>query len=548
MEQVDLPASETHTNNQQPVDYNSHFKKQVTMNHPDRRLRSMNRTVPGAGRAPGLLPGSRADMQTSNIVNRALEVMSKSLKETDYIPRKPVKSVDDVDTEDESETFHSPSDSGNSDNDETDSPASPVEPKSRLGSVTAQLSFRKIAKKRRKAGGQTSFHHTKSSKEYLRKAQEAYQKMKISEDGEQKNMKSESQLEDTKATAENKKTEESESIDYGYGDAAPDEKTKDEIDYGYGDASESQPDQTVDYGYGDAPGGQPQEWRREKPKRRNSVTKFSIQAANVVAAQAHASRILKLKPNLTSLSRSKTVPAMKGDSQEETQPLTRRQEEVEKRMPVDRFAAPRRPARRLTNDRGYDRGSVMQSPRLQVTSDYFASDAKPNNLVQRNSGRLNGARFRFSTPARTSSWLSNESYTMNKTDDDDDCDSLASDMESLCSIRESSLNTMHKNTDMPPSLPNNDRRSRFKSNKSISGEFLRRPLIVSWSNGSNKNRALSRFANKSRPRCERSDSNDFSILPSAGRFGASSGSNTKSSMPAPVRRTPSHKGAQQRQI
>ena len=545
MEQANSPASNTNTNNhQKPVDYNYHLKKQLAMNHPDKSFRSMNRAVPGAGRGPGLLPGGRGDIQTSHIVNRALEVMSKSLQEADYTPRKPVKSVDDGDTEDESETFHSPSDSGNSDNDETDSPASPVEPKSRLGSVTAQLSFRKIAKKRRKAGGQTSFHHTKSSKEYLRKAQEAYQRLKISEDVEQNESKSETQLESNKATLETNKTEESESIDYGYGDAAPDDKTKDEVDYGYGDPSESQPDQTVDYGYGDTSDSQPQTWRREKPKRRNSVTKFSVQAANVVAAQAHASRILKLNPNLTSLSRSKSTPATKEELEEQALQMNRRQDESEKKIPVDRFAAPRRPARRLTNDRGYDRGSVMQSPRLQVTSDYFASDAKPNNLVQRNSGRLNGTRFRFSAPSRTSSWLSNESYSMNKTDDDDDCDSLASDMESLCSIRDSSLNNMHKNTDMPPVLPNTDRRSRFKSSKSISGEFLRRPLIVSWSNGSNKNRALSRFANKSRPR---SDSNDFSILPTGGRFGASSASKSKSCMPAPVRRTPSHKGAQQRQ-
>ena len=53
--------------------------------------------------------------------------------------------------------------------------------------------------------------------------------------------------------------------DYGYGDAAPDQ------DYGYGDAA---PDQ--DYGYGDAaPDEAPP---KRKPKRRCSVTKFSLDA------------------------------------------------------------------------------------------------------------------------------------------------------------------------------------------------------------------------------------------------------------------------------
>jgi len=552
MEQVNSPASKTNTNNQQQtVGHNSRRADFKNMNDMNRSFRSISRSVSGASRGPGILPGSSSNIQTSNIVNRALEVMSKSLKETDYTPRKPIKSLDDVDTESESETAHSPSDSGNSDN-EIDAPPSPEEPKSRLGNMKAQLSFRKIAKKRRKAGGQTSFHHTKSSKEYLRKAQEAYQRLKISEQQEEKKeSKPQSQVES------NKDKEESEQIDYGYGDSAPDKKTNDEVDYGYGDAAESQPDQTVDYGYGDAPGGQPQTWRREKPKRRNSVTKYSMQAANVVAAQAAAARILKLNPNFTSLNRSTSTPT-KSQSLEQTQPLSRRRqvsegrrvatmqttvptqhpqqrlEEAQKRMPLDRFAPPQRPGRRQSNDRG------LQSPRLQVTSDYFSSDAKPKNLVHRNPSRT----FRFTAPARTSSCLSNDTYSMNKTDDDDDCDSLASDMESLCSIRDASYrsDSLNKTIDMPPVLPSPDRRSRFTGGgRNISGEFLRRPLIVQWSNGSNKDGVMSRFASKSRR--ERSGSNDYSILPSV-RVGGTNGSKSKSCMPAPVRRTPSYKGPQ----
>lgn len=56
--------------------------------------------------------------------------------------------------------------------------------------------------------------------------------------------------------------------DYGYGDGAPDQ------DYGYGDAS---PDQ--DYGYGDeAPAPLPTKAPEKRPKRRCSVTRFSIEA------------------------------------------------------------------------------------------------------------------------------------------------------------------------------------------------------------------------------------------------------------------------------
>jgi len=551
-----LPSQTRTSNHQNDVLYNSrqsNFKKDFTKEASFRSMnRSMNRSISGGSHGPGLLPGQIAQIHTSKIVNRALEVMSKTLKDADYTPQKPVKSVDDDgDTSDESETAHSPSDSSNSDND-IEVPPQPVEPPSRLGNLTAQLSFRKIAKKRRKAGGQTSFHHTKSSKEYLRKAQEAYQRLKISEQAqEQRNKTSRHTIEKNKS-ATPLKTKQSEPIDYGYGDTSK-KVTKDEVDYGYGDPNESQPDKPVDYGYGDAT-PQPQFQRREKPKRRNSVTKYSAQAANVVAAQAAAQRILKLKPSITSTSRSPTHTTgrlqMMEDRPQRSNLRGRRSGNIARmqtslqnqhpqqkqgmdskviEMSVPRFESPQRPIRRG------DRGSVMQSPRLQVTSDYFSSDPKPKNLIQRNTGRVNGGTtFRFSAPARTSSWLSNDTY--NKTDDDEDfdcdVDSLASDMESLCSIRDSSS---HKNSmDMPPVLPGSDRRSRF-GGRTFSGDMIRRPLVVSFSNGSNKCRSLR----------DRSGSNDFSILPPVGVV-TTNGSASKSCMPAPVRRTPSYKGAQPR--
>lgn len=622
MEQEKLSASKTSTNqHQHQSKFNSHFTKQ----HSERSFRSLNSSGSVGSSGPGLLAGNRPNIPTSNIVNRALEVMSNSLKESDYTPRQPVKSVDDGDSEDDTEKDLTPSDSSNSDNDndEATEPTMPTEPTSRLGNITAQLSFRKIAKKRRKAGGRSSFHHSKSSKEYLRKAQEAYQRLKISEQEQPNDQNRQPELENGRDSLENDKnqckdldlvtsrnsikTREPEAIDYGYGDGDPSDKNtkEDAVDYGYGDTAASQPDQAVDYGYGDPEDGQPQLARREKPRRRNSVTKFSLQAANVVAAQAAAERILKLRPGLTSLSRSSTTPTRRRQQPDQPQRLNAKQnhdlragrngrraamqsqqQENQKNktdnMRIDRLEPPRRRASNLAGV-AEDRGSVMQSshlketseskhpqhengtsrrpipsttnPHFQMTSDYFSSEPKQRNLLRKNSN--SGRTFRFSTPARTSSWLSHDNSYSTVNNDDDDADSLASDMESLCSIRDGSyrLDTHHmnhafKNTDTPPVLPTPppafltspppDRRSRFTGGRSCSGELnFRNRLVASWSNGSNKEGSLSRFSQRN------SRSKDFPILPCV-RVVTTNGS-ASAFMPAPVNRTPSYKGSQQRQ-
>lgn len=642
MEQEKSPALKTNTNQQQDKNevgytpcqskFNGHFTKQ----HSERNFCSLNSSGSVGSSGPGLLTGNRPNrpgIPTSNIVNRALEVMSNSLKDSDYTPRQPVKSVDDGDSEDDTEKDLTPSDSSNSDNDndEATEPTMPTEPTSRLGNITAQVSFRKIAKKRRKAGGRSSFHHTKSSPEYLRKAQEAYQRLKISEQEQPKDQNRQPELENGRDSLENDKnqckdldlvtsrnsikTRELEAVDYGYGDGDPSDKNtkKDAVDYGYGDTAASQPDQAVDYGYGDPEGGQPQLTRREKPRRRNSVTKFSLQAANVVAAQAAAKRILKLRPGLTSLSRSSTTPTRRRQQQDQSQRSNakqnhdlrvgrngrraamqttlqhpRQQQENQKNktdnMHIDRLEPPRRRASNLAGV-AEDRGSGMQSSRLketseskhpqhengtsrrpipsttnphfQMTSDYFSSEPKQRNLLRRNSNSNSGRTFRFSTPARTLSWLSNDNSYSTVNNDDDDADSLASDMESLCSIRDGSyrLDTHHanhalKNTDTPPVLPTPppafltspppDRRSLFTGGRSCSGELnFRNRLVASWSSGSNKEASLSRFAQRN------SRSKDFPILPCV-RVVTTNGS-ASTFMPAPVNRTPSYKGSQQRQ-
>jgi hypothetical protein len=55
--------------------------------------------------------------------------------------------------------------------------------------------------------------------------------------------------------------------DYGYGDAKPAE-----VDYGYGDGGAKQDD----YGYGDAKPDEPSSQEERRPKRRCSVTRYSI--------------------------------------------------------------------------------------------------------------------------------------------------------------------------------------------------------------------------------------------------------------------------------
>jgi len=614
--------------------FKSHFANQIS----DRSF-PLNSSGPGGNCGSGLLVGNRPDIPTKNIVNRAIEVMSNSLKEADYTPQQPVKSVDDGDTEDESEKDRTPSDSSNSDDDND----VPTEPTSHLGNITAQLSFRKIAKKRRKAGGRSSFHHTKSSKEYLRKAQEAYQRLKINEQEQQNDKSRQQELESGRDNIENIKNPFKQiEVDAS---SKPSIKTKDceIIDYGYGDPVEnqskddhevSQSQQTIDYGYGDGAVAQTQKLRRGgRPRRRNSVTKFSIEAANVVAARAAAERILQLKPGLTSSSRSCLTTAtrrrqLQGQPQRlnAEQNLTtgrtgrtdsiqteierqhhQRQENYEDKrhtivdkIAVDRLDPPQRSSCRhrgvcRDQDSVVKRSSHLQeqaeskqpkhgnssslltisstsNPHFQLTSDYFSSEPKPKNLPRRNSGRLNGTTFRFKTPARTSStssWLSHDNSYSTLNNDDDDDDSLASDMESLCSIRDSNyrLDTHHSNHnlnqgDIPPVLPTppsssplnlasppSDPRTRFTRGRSRSGERnLRNSLVVSWSNGSKKEKPLSRVAvDKSHVRRERrSGSIEFPILPCVGVV-KSNGSASKSCMPAPVNRTPSYKGSQQRQ-
>jgi len=589
------------------------------------------------------------------------------------------------DTESDSSKDESPTDSStsNSDNDndqdnDSGEPTGGPQPSGPGNNLSAQPSFRKIAKKRRKAGGQSSFHHSKSSKEYLRKAQEAYQQLRISEQEQQNSLdptpvggsnidssteavtnsskKLEKDIEEVDyGYGDPSESEPQEKVDYGYGDPAdsePQEKvdygygdpveSEPAVDYGYGDPTNDQPKEKVDYGYGDPDEAQqPQPRRMGRARRRNSVTKYSIQAANVVAAKAAAERIMKLKPSLTYLSRGRSSSPSKQRGRSST-PSRRRQhpkpslaslsrgrsstpsrqrrmrehesqrsnriaamqtalqKEDEQQEPQQqeqnnhaRPAPPQRSSRKARDVFGnkgvisrkqseaeeklqYEGSSVsphtITAPvqHLKLTSDYFSSDRKQNGLHRKNSGPLSGMALRFTAPSRTESWLSQNSFSTVNNNDDDDADSLASDMESLCSIRNNSfrLDNSHNalsfmSTDMPPVPPEPSLKSPYTvqaSPSSLSKSRLTSPdhlsrfagganrsLVITWSSGSNEDGSLSNF-DKTRAHRERRSNVDgkYPILPFPGPSNAARSNN--SCMPAPINRTPSYKATDQRKI
>eukprot|EP00980_Cylindrotheca_fusiformis_P003578 scaffold794_cov131-Cylindrotheca_fusiformis.AAC.2 len=192
--------------------------------------------------------------------------------------------------------------------------------------LTSDVNIKKIAKKRRGAFGTVDVEYTKSSKEYLQKAQESLRQDPchgcINSSTEFSSSSSTSNpygYEDPDAqTTRNSST----SNPYDYEDPDAQTTTNEPVsnDYGYEDPdstpigpaqrSFSQPNlpsSSDPYGYGDseAPSGSqygyedpdsaPTIRRRGPARRRGSVTKFSIQAAAVATAQSD--RILK-KTNL----------------------------------------------------------------------------------------------------------------------------------------------------------------------------------------------------------------------------------------------------------
>lgn len=203
----------------------------------------------------------------------------------------------------------------------------------------SDVNLKKIAKKRRGAGGAVDVEYTKSSIEYLQKAQQSLRQESgnnSSAEFSSNSNPSSRANESLKNTATDQSSsnpygyedpdaaprkligpahrsfsqpaissagspygygDPAASNPYGYGDAPPSKNP-----YGYGDTAKSNP-----YGYGDAapsnpygyenPDSAPTIRRRGPARRRGSVTKFSVQAA--AAASAVTDRILQ-KTNLLS--------------------------------------------------------------------------------------------------------------------------------------------------------------------------------------------------------------------------------------------------------
>jgi hypothetical protein len=589
-----------------------------------------------------------------NIVHRALEVMSKSLKDaaTNGIDcqqqqqqqqqygggqyqqeagQRPHQQQPEDSDSDDSGDDAPPSDKSKSDN---DNPAPPT--------IVSSPSVRKIAKKRRKEAGRTSFHHTKSSKEYLRKAQEAYQRLHINEPEQRKQQQQQREKDQQELSVALDSDSDTDPIDYGYGD--PDDvpsrsstSSTEPINYGYGDPddvpSRSSSTDPIDYGYGDPDAvvrQQPQEHqlsRRGGPaRRRNSVTKFSEDAANIVAAKAATQRIMLLKPGLMSLARgiSKTKDSNNNSNSNDNGCKARRAPPQRSRRHDRGVLSSRDPVVKRCSDlqqmaasqeRQQDEdSSLMQTIQpstrsypLQLTSDYFNSDPKPNRVLRKNSNSSMNRSLRFTTPARTESLLSHDSsfgaLSINNNnddddDDDDDANSLASDMESLCSIHDNSTyrpnntNKSHTSTNfppMPPALPppsslllssplssasastsnhntSLDHLSHYSSSRSSfcsDHTPTRKSLVISWNNSSNsKDGSFAHLPTDKirRDSCDKKKTGKYPILPFPGTGRSEvalaaptttmptlSKTSSQTCMPAPVRRTPSNNWQWQRE-
>jgi hypothetical protein len=601
---------------------------------------------------------NNSNIPTCNIVHRALEVMSKSLKdastngidcqqqEAGQSPHQQQQPEDSDGNDDDSGDDVSPSDNSKSDNENDKGKPTPT-------IASSPPSIRKIAKKRRKEAGRTSFHHTKSSKEYLRKAQEAYQQLQINEPEQQKQQQQQREKEKQELSeALNSSDSDTDPIDYGYGypddvpivpsrssstdpidygygdpdDLPSRSSSTDPIDYGYGDPddvpSRSSSTDPIDYGYGDPDAAPPQQLQHQQSRRggparrRNSVTKFSVDAANIVAAKAATQRIMLLKPGLMSLARGHSKnkdsnnKSNRNDNGCKARPSPPQRSRRDPRnvlsyggdTVVKRCTDLQQMAASQEKQQDED-SSLMQTIEpsttrnypLQLTSDYFNSDPKPKSLLRNNSNTSMNKSLRFTTPARTESLLSHDSsfgaLSINNNnddddDDDDDANSLASDMESSCSMHDGgnssyrldNTNNSHNLPPMPPAPPpppasprllssplssasvstskhnsSLDHLTHYSSDRSsYSSDHTptRKSLVISWSNSSNSKDVP--FAHLPTDTIRR-DSGDkkktgkYPILPFPTTIGRTTSQTSQTCMPAPVCRTPSNNWQWQRE-
>lgn len=239
--------------------------------------------------------------------------------------------------------------------------------------LTSEVNLKKIAKKRRGADGTVDVEYTKSSKEYLQKAQQSLRQDVSCSNNSSTEHSSSSSISNPygyeDADAATTTTQSSASNPYGYDDhnsgptnrlgpahrsfSQPTLQSSSNL-YGYGDPDASS--SPNEYGYED-PDAAPTIRRRGPARRRGSVTKFSIQAA--AAATAATDRILQ-KTNLLHQKEvfSGAEPAVAAEGEGEWRP--RRSSMPDKKEP-----RLRRSVGLLSNSRGRFGRISMEDQRKQ---------------------------------------------------------------------------------------------------------------------------------------------------------------------------------------
>ena len=269
------------------------------------------------------------------------------------------------------------------------------------------------------------------------------------------------------------------------------------------------------YGYEDSDSRPQQPRRHPRARRRGSVTKFSLEAAQAVASSQPAPAVPSSQsgPDPMLPNGGDFVMALKPPAESRSKGFTPRSR------------------RRGDNDGVHPLSRNNSGESDQALSPRRSAPSRSGSTRSASSRHL--ARFR--APSRSDSFISHGSTGSFE----DDVDSLAPDMESLCSIHDRDLGTEFDlggaAPPMSPLTPGLNSGSKPKS------------LVKSFSNKSDGGGGLDSFLLERRKSLsERSNfpvvsipnNSEFAILPIATCNNSDARSSAR--MPAPVRRTPSH--------
>ncbi|KAL3913945.1 MAG: hypothetical protein SGILL_006293 [Bacillariaceae sp.] len=321
-------------------------------------------------------------------------------------------------------------------------------------------------------------------------------------------------------------TTETSSNPYGYGDvsmagdsALPDNSKAASADtnpYGY-ETTTAPLTASNPYGYEDSQGPPQQPRRHPRARRRGSVTKFSLEAAQTVASSQPAPAIPSTEtgPDPLLPNGGDFVMALKPPAESRAKAY-----------------APRNRRRDMDFEK-----SVGGQPLSRNHSGGSDQALSPRKSAPRRTGSTRSASSRhlarFGAPSRSDSFISHGSAGSFE----DDVDSLAPDMESLCSIHDRDLGTeFDLGGTVPPMSPLTPSLNQGSKPKSLSKSF---------SNKSDGGGLDSFLLERRKSLSERSNfpvvsipnNSEFAILPFPT---GNSDARSSSRMPAPLRRTPSH--------